>query len=61
LVEWHKRRNSEVLGKKSLPVPFCEPQIPRLMTGKWTKTSEVTRHGPIPWHMALPRWRAILI
>lgn len=51
----------EVLGEKSVPVPFCTPQIPHLMTVGWTKTSEVTGHRLIPCRMARPRWRCILV
>jgi hypothetical protein len=53
-VEWNWQGKTEVHGEKTVPVPFCRPQIPHGLTRVLTRTSAVRGRRLTAWAIARP-------
>jgi hypothetical protein len=51
-VEWNWQGETEVLGKKPVPVPLCPPQIPHGLTRDRTRASVMGCRRLTAWAMA---------
>jgi hypothetical protein len=54
-VEWNWQAKTEVLGEKTVPVPFCPPEIPHGQTRDRKRASAVRDWQLTAWAMARPK------